>query len=179
MRGIITMTIGCVLLLVPGLTMQTILMILGGMLCLNGVVTILLVRFRKVEFGGGIWSVQGIINVVFGLPFLLFPDEMVKIFAVILGFLLLMMGLIQFMAAIGSLHRSFLSWIFLTIAILTISGGIYLFTDPFKSAETILSFLGIILILNGISELFLARKIGQKSSSYQGAPVEDITYEEV
>ena len=64
-------------------------------------------------------------------------------------------------------------------ALLTLAGGVFLLTDPFKSAEKILPFLGALLILNGISELFKTWKVGRRPQTYKGTDVEDVTYEEV
>jgi len=89
------------------------------------------------------------------------------------------MGFVQLMGAFGMLSRSFWGWIFLLIALLTLGSGIFLLSDPFKSAETILPFLGAILIINGISSLSMAWKVSRQPQTYKGTPVEDVTYEEV
>ena len=89
------------------------------------------------------------------------------------------MGLFQLLGALGSRARSGWSLIYFLIALVTLASGIFLLTDPFKSAETILSFFGVILILNGFSELFMAWKISRQLPTYKGTPVEDVTYEEV
>ena len=177
--GILKMTIGGVFLFVPGLTIQSVLMIIGIMLCINGLITLILSNRKKLGFGNGVWSLQGIFNVIFGIVFILSTDAMVKVFTVFLGIILLMMGFAQLMGALSTLSRSKWSWLFLLIAILTLAGGVFLFTDPFKSAEKILSFLGVILILSGISELLMTGKLGRKSETYKGSPVQDTTYEEL
>ena len=178
-RGILTVTIGCVFLFVPGLTMPTVLIIIGSMLCLKGLITMILTNIKKTGTRNGVWSLQGIFNILFGLIFISSPEAMVKVFVVFLGILLLMMGFAQLMGALSTLSKSIWSWLFLLIAILTLAGGVFLFTDPFKSAEAILSFLGVILILNGISELFMSRKVQSSQETYRGAPIQDTTYEEL
>jgi len=62
---------------------------------------------------------------------------------------------------------------------MTLSSGIFLLTDPFKSAEAILVFLGAILILNGLSDLFMSWKVKHQPQTYKGTTVHDVTYEEV
>ncbi len=178
-RGILTITIGCVFLFVPGLTMQTVLIIIGSMLCLKGLITMILSNFKKTGSQSGVWSLQGIFNIIFGIIFISSPEAMIKVFVVFLGILLLMMGFAQLMGSLSTLSKSFWSWIFLMIALLTLAAGAYLFTDPFKSAQTILSFLGAILILNGISELLMTKKAGRAQETYRGAPIQDTTYEEL
>ena len=128
---------------------------------------------------GGFMSAQGIVNVLFGIVFIASPTVMVKIFVFILGIILLIMGLFQLIGALGTLTRSAWAWIYFLIAILTLSSGIFLLTDTFKSAETILKFLGVILMMNGFSELFMAWKVYRQPQTYKGTPVQDVTYEEV
>ena len=125
------------------------------------------------------WSAQGIMTVLFGIVFIASPSVMVKVFVVFLGIILLIMGLFQLIGALGILSRSGWAWIYFLIALLTLASGIFLLINPFKSAEAILVFLGAILILNGISELFMAWKVGHQPQTYKGTPVQDVTYEEV
>jgi len=77
------------------------------------------------------------------------------------------------------LSRTLWAWIFFIIALLTLASGVFLLSDPFKSAETILPFLGALLVLNGVSGLFMAFKAGRQPQTYHGATVQDVTYEEV
>ena len=139
----------------------------------------ILSNFKKTGSQSGVWSLQGIFNIIFGIIFISSPEAMIKVFVVFLGILLLMMGFAQLMGSLSTLSKSFWSWIFLMIALLTLAAGAYLFTDPFKSAQTILSFLGAILILNGISELLMTKKAGRAQETYRGAPIQDTTHEEL
>ena len=98
---------------------------------------------------------------------------------VFIGIILLILGLLQLAGSLRALTRSVWAWFFLIIGLLTTGSGIYLLSDPFKSAETILPFLGALFILNGISELFRTRKNGPPQQKYNGSEVQDIPYEEV
>ena len=178
-RGILTISIGCVFLFVPKLTMPTVLIIIGSMLCLKGLVTLILSNIKKSGSQSGVWSLQGIFNILFGIVFIISPEAMVKVVVVFLGILLLMMGFAQLMGALSTLSKSFWSWIFLLIALLTLAAGAFLFTKPFEGEQAILSFLGVILILNGFSELLMSRKTGRAQETYRGAPIQDTTYEEL
>ena len=67
----------------------------------------------------------------------------------------------------------------IVLALLTITGGILLLYNPFKTAEVILTFTGAVLVLYGISEIFMAGKIKNQGKYYNGVPVKDIPHEEV
>lgn len=126
-----------------------------------------------------LWSAQGIMTVLFGIVFIASPMIMIKIFVVFLGIILLILGFFQLLGSLGTLKRSAWGWIYFLIALITLGSGIFLLTDPFKSAEAILAFLGAVLILNGLSELFMSWKVSREPQIYKGTPVQDVTYEEV
>ena len=66
------------------------------------------------------------------------------------------------------------------IGLLTLGSGFLLLTNPFKSAEAILPFLGVLLMVNGISEVLrIWRPVGRRAPKYNGTDVHDIPYEEV
>ena len=153
--------------------------IIGVMLMISGMVTMILSNWKRAASRTGIWSLQGMFNLLIGLIFITSPTVMVKVFVIFLGVILFIMGLVQLIGAIGMLSRTLWAWIFFIIALLTLASGVFLLSDPFKSAETILPFLGALLVLNGVSGLFMAFKAGRQPQTYHGATVQDVTYEEV
>ena len=178
-RSISTILTGTILLFVPGLTMKAVMIVIGGMLMFGGLVTLVLSNLRKGGLSKGIWSAQGIMNILFGIVFIAAPSAMIKLFMIFIGIILLIMGLIQLAGALGSLMRSIWAWVFLIIGLFTTGSGVFLLSDPFKSAETILPFLGGLFILNGLSELIRIWKAGKRPPKYNGSEVHDIPYEEV
>jgi uncharacterized membrane protein HdeD (DUF308 family) len=179
LRGMGTIVLGSILLFVPGLTMQTVIIIIGSMLVLSGLITLILSNRKKKGSVSGLWSAQGVMTVLFGIVFIVSPSVMVKVFVVFLGIILLILGFFQLLGSLGTLSRSGWGWIYFLIALMTLSSGIFLLTDPFKSAEAILVFLGAILILNGLSDLFMSWKVNHQPQTYKGTTVHDVSYEEV
>jgi len=159
--------------------MKTVIIVIGGMLILSGIITLIISNVRKRGVPKGIWSAQGIMNMVFGMIFIAAPSVMIKVFMIFIGFILLIMGLLQIIGSLGAITRSVWAWVFLIIGFLTLGSGIFLLTDPFKSAESILPFFGALLMLNGVSELFRTWKVGRRPQNYNGSAVQDIPYEEV
>lgn len=153
--------------------------IIGVMLLLSGLVTMILSNRKKTGVRSGLYSTQGIVNVLFGIVFIASPTVMVKVFVFFLGIILLILGLFQLIGALGILSRSTWAWIYFLIALITLASGIFLLTDSLESAEAILKFLGVILIMNGVSEFFMAWKVGRQPQTYKGTPVQNITYDEV
>lgn len=178
-RGILTILTGCFLLFMPGLTMQTVMIMIGVMFLLSGLITMILSNLKRNRGMRGFWSFQGISNLVFGFAFIVAPNTMLKVFVFFLGFILLILGIIQLIGALGTLSLSRWSWIFLIFALLTLGGGILLLVHPFESVEKILSFVGALFIIFGISEIFISQKVKQRARYFNGAPTQDISHEEV
>lgn len=176
-RGILTIVTGCFLLFMPGLTMQTVMIMIGVMFLLSGIITMIISNVKRRGMKG-FWSFQGISNLAFGFAFVVAPNTMLKVFVFFLGLILLILGIIQLIGALGALSFSRWSWIFIIFALLTLAGGILLLVNPFKSVETILSFVGALFVIYGISEIFMSRKIRQRNP-YRDITVKDIPHEEV
>ncbi len=178
-RGILAILTGGLLLFLPGLTLQTVVVVIGGMLLLSGLINLILSNRKKAGGLGGFWSFQGFFNMAVGITFIVAPATMVKIFAVFFGIILLIMGAMQLMSALATHSWSGWSWLFFILALLTLGGGILLLYNPFKTAETILIFIGAILVVYGISEIFMAGKVRHIQDYHKGVPVQDIQHEEV
>jgi len=175
-RGFLTLLTGFFLLLMPGLSMQAALMIVGAMLLINGLIT-LFISNKAVRIKG-FFSLQGIFNIIVGLSFMFAPAAMLKMFVVFLGIILLMIGSIQLIGALTAFSWRIWSLIYLLFSIGMLSGGILLLYNPFKSLKTIVSFIGILLIFYGISQITSVRA-KKPTQYYKGSPVEDIPHEEV
>jgi len=85
-RGILTILTGCFLLFMPGLTMQTVMIMIGVMFLLSGLITMILSNRKGNRGMRGFWSFQGISNLVFGFAFIVAPNTMLKVFVFFLDF---------------------------------------------------------------------------------------------
>ncbi len=178
-RGILTIAIGITFLVVPNLTLKSVIMTIGAMILLSGIFSLLFSgrkNSRAFSFGS---SFQGIFTILWGLLFLLSPWVIVKIFGFFFGVLFLLMGLMQFFGAIGSLSKSVWSWIYLIFGLMMISGGIFLLVHPIESAEKIFKFLGAILLIYGLLQLTLGWRIRKMPNGPNAGNIVDTTYEEV
>ena len=152
---------------------------IGVMLLLSGFITLIVSNLKKGRFSNGFWSAQGFLNILLGVVFIAAPSLMIKVFIIFIGVILLIIGLLQLAGGLGYLIRSTWAWVFLMIGLLTAGSGIFLLSNPFKSAEAILPFLGVLLMLNGFSDLFRSWKVRSQPKKYKESAVQDIPYEEV
>jgi len=178
-RGVLTAAVGVVFLSIPDLTLKSVIMTVGGMIVLSGIFTLLFSskkRNNAMSLGS---SFQGFFNIVWGLLFLLFPMVVVKVFGIFFGIILLLLGMMQLMGALGTLSRSVLSWIYLIFSLLMVSGGAFLLVKPIESAENIITFLGVILLVYGLFELMMAWRLKKMPKGANAGNIVDTTYEEL
>lgn len=175
-RGLLTLLTGFFLLIKPGLGVQTALMVVGVLLFINGLITFLISN-KGIKFRGFV-SLQGILNVVAGMLFMFAPSAMLKMFIVFFGIILLMIGSVQLISALAAFSLRIWSLIYLLFAFLMVSGGLILLYNPFRSLEAIVSFIAVLLIFYGISQV-LSIKAKKRTDYYKGSPVEDIPHEEI
>jgi uncharacterized membrane protein HdeD (DUF308 family) len=89
-----------------------------------------------------------------------------------------MIGSVQLISAIAAFSWRIWSLIYLFFAFLMVSGGLILLYNPFKSLETIVSFIGVLLVFYGTSQI-MSVKAKKRTDYYKGSPVEDIPHEEI
>jgi uncharacterized membrane protein HdeD (DUF308 family) len=176
-QGILTIAIGVLILSMPGLTLKSVVMTVGAMILLSGVIS-LLFSYRKK--GGTVSSAfQGFFNIFLGCLFLLSPLAIVKFFCFFFGLIFTGIGFMQVFGALGTLSKSFWSWIFLVFGVLMASGGIFLLVHPIESAENILTFFGAILLMYGVLELITAWRLRKIPPRSDAGNIVDTTYEEM
>lgn len=177
-RGILTLAVGIALLSLPGLTLKTVVMSVGGVILLSGLLSILLGTLKR-KNGVARNSLQGFFNIIWGLLFLIYPMSIVKIFGFFFGILFSLLGFTQFFGAIGNLSKSIWSWIYLAFALILIAGGSFLLFQPIESAENILTFFGAILLVYSLMELTMAWRLKRIPKGTDAGNIVDTTYEEL
>ncbi len=178
-RGLITLTTGLLLLLTPELTVKTVVMILGGILLLNALLTLLLSFRQKSSAVRSFRVAQGIFNAAVGLVLVLAPEMVVNLFIIVIGIMLLLFGFLQFVGALNAMTMPNKPWFLLVSGLIMILGGSFLLAKPETSTQTIVSILGGIMVLYSLAELYSAWKLSRAPKTYQGNAVEDVTYEEI
>ncbi len=98
---------------------------------------------------------QGIVFVVAGLLAIILPAATAIGFGLVIGALLLVSGFIQAIASFGSkLH-----WWSLVSAFLSLIVGVLMIFNPVAGTVAVATILAVFLVLEGITELFLAYQL--------------------
>lgn len=178
-RGIIALLIGGLAVFVPNITLQSIVIYIGILILLGGLVSLLFALRSKSPSGRNMLMTQAVFNLIIGILFVALPATMVKIFVIVLGLGFLFIGVFQLMGAMNVRRDYGWSWVYFIISVLMIIAGAVMLANPFRSAETILAFIGVLLLIYGVAELYMSWKLSRNPKTYQGQEVEDTHYQEL
>ena len=159
--GIISALLGGVLLFWPGLTMGLICQFVGAALGITGILTAAVFFTQPKESPFRAASlIAGIPLALLGLFIFLRPSFLIEFIPVVVGVIILMDGVANLMETFGLMKQGYSKWwISLIFAVLTIALGIVLLMQPFGVAKVIMQAIGIIILYNGLSDIFIASRI--------------------
>jgi uncharacterized membrane protein HdeD (DUF308 family) len=156
LRGIVALLIGLLAIFLPKLTLQTIVTIIGIMLLIGAILFIIFAFRSENKKQRNALLVQSVFDLAIGLLFVFFPTPVVSIFVFLLGIILLILGILLLINLLSLRKFTKLPLIPISIAVLIIIAGIVLLFNPFETAQAIIIFLGIIMIVYAIGEFYTA-----------------------
>lgn len=153
--------LGLVLLIWPGTTMRIVCTLLGGMLLIYGLLQIVLwlISRERTMISQGM-MVFGIVLAVIGVWILMQPEMIIMAVPVIVGVLIVIHGIHNIVQAIALKKDDYDRWwlAFLFGALTVVLGGILVY-NPFEVAETVVRFIGIFLIYDGVSDIWILSRV--------------------
>ncbi|HOF07954.1 MAG TPA: DUF308 domain-containing protein [Bacteroidales bacterium] len=163
-RGIVALVIGLLAIFLPKLTLQTIIIVMGIMLLIGAILFIILAIRSDIKKEKNVLLIQSAINLALGLLFVFFPGPIVSIFVILLGIMLLILGVFSLINLYSFRKIARIPFFALAISVLVIIAGIVLLFNPFETAQAILIFLGIVLIVYAIGEFYSAWMLKKNTS---------------
>ncbi|MGI5984336.1 MAG: hypothetical protein GXY01_10830 [Clostridiales bacterium] len=154
LTALVFVLFGVLFLVYPSESGKIICYILGGFLCLVGI-------FRTVEYfmtpvtlhEYSLGLVMGLIAIGCGVFILIRPELIVKVLHTVLGVAVLLDSIIKLQNTLDMIRLHDKNWRYtLIMTIVTAALGTILLINPFKAMETLLKFIGISLIINGVMD---------------------------
>lgn len=156
-KGIITLLIGVLFVVYPGLTVVSIIKFLGIMLVVSGAL-ILIPQIAKRSKSNQFWITESIINIALGLVFISFPEQLASVFIAIFGILAFVIGLIK-LVSYSKFRQVYVNPILMLLeGIYYLAIGILIFANPFESLQVIVRLIGLFLLVYGIMDLLNLKK---------------------
>lgn len=95
-------------------------------------------------------------SILLGTYLEIYPDIFIIYVVYLMGFLLLLAGINQFLAMFTNRNISPFSWLLMLLPLLLVASGAYCLTHTDEAAGTMFKILGATCIYYGLSDLFLA-----------------------
>lgn len=161
--GCLSIILGVVLVLYPQLSTKLICIVFGAILVLCAVFHLVSYLRHKDETTFINFNlIAAVITGVMGIWIIVKPEMVVLIIPVIFGIVLIIHGISDLKQAI-ELKKRFYDywWAALIIAILNILLGAVLLTDPFRAAVISVRVIGLCLIYDGVSDLWIVSRVAK------------------
>lgn len=161
--SILCLVLGLVLLLWPGLTMRIVCTTVGAVLIVSGVVRMIAYFTAR---DGSMYSqlnlVFGIILAAVGVWIVISPGKVLALIPIIMGIIIALHGLHNIRQAILLSRDKYNNWwVALLLGILTVGFGVLLVCRPFAAVDTMVMLIGIFLIYDGLSSIWIVTRISK------------------
>ncbi|MCD7736080.1 MAG: DUF308 domain-containing protein [Lachnospiraceae bacterium] len=170
-NAILTIFIGVLFVLNPGGTTGTIALIAGIAILVSGIVDIVRYvsdRGYEVFAGGSLFG--GVIKCVLGVFMVTHTGTVITLLLYILSIFVIISG-VNCLQSSTQLKRAGVSgWAFnMTLAVVILAAGIFMLFFPFDAASTAVMIVGVILIADGVTELFTSWRMKKIGKDFQKA----------
>lgn len=188
-RAILAIILGLVLVIWPGTALKYIIMLIGLLFLITGLIAFIISNRNREERQKSLIPFSGIGSMALGLLLLCLPSTFATIFMFILGFILVIAAVGQFVTLAAARQFGYVSPVSYLFPILILIAGIVVLFDPFTSAESVFILFGITAIFYGVTDLInqysirRMRKANEEKEQIvkmDGEPdIEDAEFEEV
>lgn len=188
-RAILSIALGVVLVIWPGTALKYIIMLIGVIFLITGLVSFIVSYKRRDERPRGLLSFSGIGSILLGLLLVCAPSIFATIFMFILGFILVLAAVGQFVTLAAARQFGYVSPVSYLFPVLILIAGIIVLFDPFQSAESVFVLFGIAVIFYGVTDLLnqytikrmrVANEEKEKIMKMEdGTDIEDADFEEI
>ena len=180
--ALLCILLGIVLVAWPDLSMQIVCTAVGAVLLVGGGVR-LAVYFTAKD--GSVYAqmnlIMGIILAVVGIWILLQPDKVLAIIPIIVGIVIALHGINNLRQAVTLCKEQYDKWwVALILGLLTVGFGVLLVCRPFEALDTAVMLIGIFLIYDGVSDIWIVSRIYRTAKVLkQTAEALDVDAEEI
>lgn len=160
--------LGVFMIIFPETSQELLCRSIGVVLCIWGVFR-LIAYFKTAgqEVLASFGLVQGVSLLAFGLFFVLKPDVIASLFGVALGILILIDGVLKLQYAVEFYHlKTELWWVEVIIAAAVIIMGIVSLINPFGTVSTLMIFMGIIFVIEGVTDFIAIIRISGAAKKF-------------
>lgn len=160
--AVIAVLMGLLLVFWPIKSVSLLCMLLGAAILITGVVYIV-GWFSRRKLGAPTFMVlPGVILVALGLWLISQPGSVIRLIQYIVGAILIFHGVLDIQSAVALMRQGFNRWwLDLVLSMVTVFLGILILVNPFLSFSTLTMLIGLSLIYDGGSDLYLIWRLSE------------------
>lgn len=164
--GLICIAAGVIVLAKPGDSLETLAVIVGIFMFLDGIVELALSLSHKTESRGTV-ALLGALNAIIGIALVRHPVSGVLAIALLIGIWLVAIGVIRFVASFeGPEHRA---WNII-VALIEVAAGVVILANPNIGYATLALLIGISFIVRGVAMVALGWVMHELHHEEEHAP---------
>ena len=172
--ALVTIILGVVLVVWPDRSVSMICAILGGALLLCGLLYVIGWFAGKRRQSKSVFMIiPGVILAGLGVWLMTSSSTVIALIQYVFGAVVLFHGILDLQAALALLtQRMNKWWIDLLLALLTLGLGLLILANPFGTFAALVVLIGITLIYDGVSDLWLIGRLSRSLRNTQLSPEE-------
>ncbi len=150
--------VGALFVLMPEQSSHIICYITASLLCVWGIIKLFMyLGSERNEIFGSFGLVSSVTLIILGISIFVNPEFFESVIATIFGFVLIVDGVLKLQYSldlnkIGAKRW----WSILILAGIFVSAGLVVVFNPLFTAKTLMVFAGVVLIVNGVADLYTA-----------------------
>ena len=162
LSAICYVALGIALIVWPATSINIFCYVLGGVTAAYGLWQVYRFISHREERYATLSLMVGIVALALGICFFVKPELFASILPFIPGLYLIFDGVVKLQAAIDIKKEGYQKWgILLLLAVLMIALGVVILLNPFQSAQALITFIGICMLLDGVINLWNAFVVWQ------------------
>ena len=167
LSAILCVIFGITLIVWPDISIRIVCIGLGCVLALSGLVNLITYFVaRDGSFLSHINLLVGIILAVMGVWIILKPDILIMMVPIVIGVIVVVHGVHNLVQTVELCRNRYSKWwVALLLGIATIGFGVLLVVNPFEAVSTVIILIGIFLIYDGISDIWIISRVSKTAKA--------------
>lgn len=167
--ALLCVALGIVLVIWPDMSTQIACMAIGAVLILTGISRLINFIFKR---DGSLFSqmnlVMGIIITVIGVWIVVQPEKVIAMIPILVGIIIIIHGVNNLQQAVNLCQNRYDKWwVALILGLLTVAFGILLICNPFEAIDTLVMFIGVFLIYDGVSDIWIVSRVFRMAKQFK------------
>lgn len=173
--ALLCIIMGVVLVAWPGMSVHIVCITVGAVTIVGGLSRLLTFALNR---DGSLFSqmnlIMGLIITLIGAWILFQPDTIIAMIPILVGIIIIIHGINNIQQAVDLYRNRYDKWwVALLLGLITVIFGGLLIFNPFGAVNTLVMFIGLFLIYDGISDIWIVSRVSGMAKQLMDEVQED------